>query len=193
MPQNATYTGDFLLSKTALLPVPALDFLYSAQRDISNIRYMLLPDYVLFTRYLIRYCRWLTQMFYRLLSLILSNYHGIIPGSPSDLHVKLHFLPGNVFPASCISPCREMTGQVFLFPLLPSRFRFPLLQSHFFIKTTSLWSCRDQELVTRISFLFHSWRTVSLVDTYWPGIYSDPTNTKDYEHIYCQEFKMLFT
>jgi hypothetical protein len=31
-----------------------------------------------------------------------------------------------------------MTGKVFLSPLLLSRFRFPLMRSHSFIKTTSL-------------------------------------------------------
>ena len=152
MPQNATYTGDLLTSKTALIPVSLHHFLYSVMRDILNFRYMLLVDFVFITRCIIRYCCLMTRMPSRLLSRVLSNYHGILLGSPGDFRVKLHFLPGNVFPASCISPCREMSGQVFSFPLLPTRFRFPLMPSHLFLKTTSLWSCHNQELITCISF-----------------------------------------
>jgi hypothetical protein len=138
MPQNATHTGDSLTCKTASHPVTTLDFLTSRIRDISDNRYMLFPDFVSFTRNLTHSFSWMTQTLYRRWSRISSNYRGIFLGSPSDLHLKLHFLPGNVFPASCISPCREKTGKVFLSPLLPSRFRFPLMHSYSFIKTNSL-------------------------------------------------------
>jgi len=138
MPQDATHTGDFLTCKTASYPVTTLDFLYSGIRDILDIRYILLPDFVLITRNFIHSFGLKTQMLYRRWSRIFSNYRGIFLGSPGDLHLKLHFLPGNVFPAPYISPRREKTGQVFLSPLLPSRFRFPLMHSHSFIKTKSL-------------------------------------------------------
>jgi hypothetical protein len=64
MPQNATYTGDVLPFQTALFPVTRLDYPYSGFRDISDIRYMLPPDLVLFIQSIIRY------------------YHGIFLFSP---------------------------------------------------------------------------------------------------------------